>query len=41
MGLLPVMTNPGIEYPVGTLNGWYFSEELKFAQDNGYKITVL
>lgn len=26
--------------PIGTWEGWYFSEELKFAEENGYKITV-
>lgn len=41
IGLLPVKNDKGIELPLGTWKGWYFSEELKFAQDNGYKITVL
>lgn len=27
--------------PVGSWEGWYFSEELKFARDNGYKIEVM
>jgi hypothetical protein len=30
-----------LTFPLGTWEGWYFSEELKFAQENGYKITVL
>lgn len=27
--------------PQGEWYGWYFSEELKFAADNGYKITIV
>jgi hypothetical protein len=27
--------------PVGKWKGWYFSEELKFAQSQGYKIRVI
>lgn len=41
LGLLPIRVNKGIESPVGSWEGWYFSEELKFAQESGYKITVL
>lgn len=26
---------------MGKWEGWYFSEELKFAKENGYKINVL
>ena len=31
----------GLKYPLGKWHGWYFSEELKFAKENGYSITVL
>ena len=41
IGLLPIKRDGTIELPVGTWEGWYFSEELKFAKLNGYKITVL
>lgn len=41
LGLLPVRINFGINLPVGKWCGWYFSEELKFAQENGYKIKIL
>jgi hypothetical protein len=38
LGLLPIRNNNGINFPLGKWYGWYFSEELKFAQQNGYKI---
>lgn len=41
LGLLPVKTEVGLTMPVGKWSGWYFSESLKFAKDNGYKIKVL
>jgi len=41
LGLLPVRYKLGIIFPLGNWDGWYFSEELKFAQENGYKITVI
>lgn len=41
LGLLPVRTKSGINFPVGKWEGWYFSEELKFAQENGYTIQVI
>jgi hypothetical protein len=40
LGLLPVRNPSGIECPLGRWTGWYFSEELKFAQENGYIINV-
>ena len=40
LGLLPVR-NKGLTFPLGKWEGWYFSEQLKFAKENGYKITVL
>ena len=40
LGILPVKTNTGNIYPVGKWSGMYFSEELKYAQENGYKISV-
>ncbi len=41
LGILPVRTPFGLTFPVGKWDGWYFSEELKFAKQNGYKIKVL
>lgn len=42
LGLLPRRTEDGrLSFPLGEWQGWYFSEELKFAQDNGYEIEVL
>ena len=41
LGLLPVRDKYGLYYPLGKWAGWYFSEELKFAQQNGYKIKVI
>lgn len=41
LGLLPVRDNSGINFPVGKWTGWYFSEELKFAKENGYNISVI
>lgn len=41
LGLLPIRVNLGIELPVGSWEGWYFSEQLKFVKENGYKITVI
>ena len=40
LGILPVKTDTGNIYPVGKWSGMYFSEELKYAQENGYKINV-
>lgn len=39
LGLLPVHQK-GLIMPNGVWYGWYFSEELKFAKDNGYEIEV-
>nr|QBM09675.1 hypothetical protein [Dactylella sp.] len=39
IGLLPVKQN-GLIHPNGSWEGWYFSEELKFAKDNDYEIEV-
>lgn len=39
LGLLPVHKD-GLIMPNGEWYGWYFSEELKFAKNNGYEITV-
>ena len=42
IGLLPVKdSNSGLIFPLGKWNGWYFSEQLKFAKENGYKIEVI
>lgn len=41
LGLLPIRTPSGLLMPKGKWEGWYFSEELKFALKNGYKIKVI
>nr|YP_009379212.1 DNA polymerase type B2 [Leptogium hirsutum]ARQ27106.1 DNA polymerase type B2 [Leptogium hirsutum] len=41
LGLLPVRNAKGIIMPNGEWKGWYFSEQLKFAEKNGYVIKVL
>ena len=41
LGLLPVKTSKGIIMPKGEWEGWYFSEELKLAQEHGYEIKVI
>ena len=41
LGLLPVRNVSGIYLPVGKWSGWYFSEQLKFAKENGYDISVV
>lgn len=41
LGLLPVRKASGLTFHLGIWEGWYFSEQLKFAKENGYKITVL
>ena len=42
LGLLPYRTEKSsLLFPIGKWCGWYFSEELKFAQQNGYKIKVI
>lgn len=40
-GLLPLRNKEGINFAKGKWKGWYFSEEIKYAQDNGYKINVI
>ena len=41
LGLLPVRHLKGVVMPQGKWSGWYFSEELKFAAANNYKIKVI
>lgn len=41
LGLLPVRLESGLTFPYGEWEGWYFSEELKFAKENGYDIQVI
>jgi DNA polymerase type B, organellar and viral len=41
IGLLPIRSEDGLQMPLGFLEGWYFSEELKFAFKHGYKIQVI
>jgi len=40
IGLLPVRGNDGVSMPIGKWSGWYFSEEIKFAEKQGYNIKV-
>ena len=40
IGLLPVRTKGGIIMPNGQWEGWYFSEEIKFAASKGYEILI-
>lgn len=40
LGLLPFRSK-GLIFPLGKWSGWYFSEEVKFARDNGYKISII
>lgn len=41
LGLLPVHSKEGLIMPNGSWEGWYFSEELKYALSQGYKINVI
>lgn len=41
LGLLPVRVPEGLIMPLGKWSGWYFSEELKFAISQGYKVKVI
>lgn len=41
LGILPLRIDTGLIFPLGKWEGWYFSEKLKFAKENGYKIKVL
>ena len=41
LGLLPIRSNIGITMPNGVWEEWYFSEELKLAQENSYIIKVI
>lgn len=41
LGLLPYRTKTGLISPVGLYEGWYFSEELRFAYENGYDIHII
>lgn len=41
LGLLPIRTRDGsVILPNGSWEGWYFSEEIKFASQNGYQISI-
>lgn len=40
LGILPVRIDVGIIFPVGKWSGMYFSEELKYAAEEGYKINI-
>lgn len=41
IGLLPYRSDHGLIMPLGSFEGWYFSEELKFAFEHGYKIDII
>lgn len=42
IGMLPYRNSKGsLTFPIGSWEGWYFSEEFKFAAKLGYKIQVL
>lgn len=42
LGLLPRRSKSGIDFSLGKWEGWYFSEQAKFAEKkNGYKIKVI
>ena len=42
LGLLPYRTEKNsLLFPVGSWEGWYFSEEIKFAAQHGYKIRII
>ena len=41
IGLLPFRDKQSIIMPTGEWEGWYFSEELKFAYENGYEIQII
>lgn len=41
LGLIPVRDKFGLIFPNGKWSGWYFSEEVKYAESNGYKIKVI
>ena len=42
LGLLPYRSeNGGLLMPTGKFEGWYFSEQLKYAFENGYKIEII
>lgn len=42
LGLLPLRSeNKGLIFPSGKWCGWYFSEQLKFAKQNGYNIRMI
>ena len=41
LGLLPIHSKFELIMPNGKWSGWYFSEELKLAMNNGYKVKVI
>jgi hypothetical protein len=41
LGLLPIKTKMGLIFPNGEFEGIWSSEELKFAEENGYEIKVI
>jgi len=41
IGLLPYRTSKGLVFPLGNWRGWYFSEEIKLAVSQGYKVNII
>lgn len=41
LGILPYRSKDGLIFPLGKWEGWYFSKELKLAQNYGYKIKII
>lgn len=41
LGLLPILHNGTLVSPKGEFSGVWFSEELKFAKENGYEVKVI
>lgn len=41
LGLIPTRYQDRLVLGLGNIKGWYFSEELKFAHENGYKIKII
>lgn len=39
--ILPTKINGKLLFPLGKFEGWYFSEELKYAKEQGYKIELI
>lgn len=40
IGLLPYRNNGILTYPVGEFSGWFFSPQIEYALEHGYKINI-